>query len=85
MNPSNEPVGWGGALTALAVAAIPLLRAFGVDVTEDQSSALLGFLAAVIGIGTLVVRSKVTPVATAEKAIDRAWLADPTKDLKPQL
>ena len=85
MTPANEPVSFNGAITALAVAAIPLLRAFGVNVTEDQSSAILAFLAALIVFGTLIVRSRVTPVKKANDLIDQAFRADPATMKKPML
>lgn len=40
MNPSSEPVGWAGATTAVAVAAIPLLRAFHVNITQAMGGSL---------------------------------------------
>lgn len=85
MKPSNEPVAIGGALTALATAAIPVLRAFGVEVTEDQSTASLTFLAALIAFGTLVVRSRVTPVNRAQDKIDEAYLIQSASKPKPVL
>lgn len=72
MNPQKEPVAWGGSITALAVATFPMLRAFGVDVTVEQSDALLGFLAALIVVGTLVVRANVVPLGKAENAVETA-------------
>lgn len=83
MNPKNEPVAWGGAITALAVAAIPLLQAFGVNITEQQASALLAFLAALIAFGTLVLRAVVTPTAKANDRITQAFNADPATDHPP--
>lgn len=82
---NKEPVSWGGAITAVAVATIPVLRAFGVEVTEQQSSAVLGLLAAMILAGTVVVRSKVTPVGKAEQKIMEAFHATPGRDQKPTL
>lgn len=85
MTPANEPTAWSGAVTALAVAAIPLLRAFNVNVTQAQSDAVLGFLAALIVVATVFVRSKVTPIAEAQKKVDQAFIADPSLDPKPVL
>lgn len=54
----NEPL--LTAITALVAAAIALLVAFGVDVTDDQKIAIGGFVVALyVLVG--VVRSKVTP------------------------
>lgn len=84
MNPSSEPVGWAGATTAVAVAAIPLLRAFHVNITEDQANAILGFLAAAIVFLTLAVRARVTPTDKAQNVVDAAYIAQPG-DPKPTL
>lgn len=82
----NEPVAIGGALTVLATAAIPFLRAFGIyDMTPDQVDAFLGFLAAIIGVGTFVVRSFVTPTAKAQDKIDEAYLIQSASNPKPVL
>ena len=85
MNPRSEPITWSGALTALAVAAIPLLRAFGKEITEEQSNALLTFLSALIVFGTVALRSTVTPVEKAERLIKKAFDSDPSVDAEPTL
>jgi len=81
----NKGVGFGGVITAVAVAAIPALRAFGVNVTEDQANALLGLLAALIGLGTYVASSKLVSKTRAERAITEAFHADPKVARKPSL
>lgn len=83
IDPSKEPVAWGGAITALATAGIPLLRAFNVNVTESQANAILGFLAALIVVGTLLVRSQVTPVTKAQDAISTALTVSPLDPVQP--
>ena len=88
MNPTSEPVAWGGVISAVAIAAIPFLRSVGLHITEDQSNSFLGLLAAVTLAGTFYVRSKVTPSNTAvprsdaEAAVNEAMLAQPG-DAKP--
>lgn len=57
---SKEPV--LTAVTGLVVAAIALLVAFGVHVTQLQTAAIVGFVGAVYVVAALV-RSKVRPVA----------------------
>lgn len=59
----SEPVLAVGTITALVAAAISLLTAFGVDVTDDQREAILAFVA-IVGpvVAALVARRKVTPV-----------------------
>lgn len=55
----NEPV--LGLVTAFVVAAIALLVAFGVDLTDGQKLAVVGFVGAAFSLGTYV-RSRVSPV-----------------------
>lgn len=60
---STEPALTIGSFTALAAAAITLLVAFGVTITEDQQTAILGFVAVAGPILTgFLTRRKVTPV-----------------------
>jgi hypothetical protein len=85
MGPQKEPVGWAGAITALAVAIIACVNTFGGNIDPDKTGALLGVLAAVMTIGTLIVRSNVTPVKKAQSLIDEAFKANPEVDEKPYL
>lgn len=86
MNPKDEPVGWGGILTGIAVALIPFLREFNIyNMTEGQTSSFLGLLAAIIIAGTFYVRSRVTPVDKANEVITDAFNATPGIDTKPTL
>lgn len=89
---NTEPVAAAGvvtAITTLVASAIGLLVAFGVNVTEAQKTAIGAFVVAVIAIVALGsawwARSHVTPVAKANQAIDAAFKADPTTDVKPTL
>lgn len=54
----NEPL--LTAITALVLATIALLVAFGVHVSEEQRTAIGGFVVALYGVA-VYVRSKVTP------------------------
>ena len=74
MTPNSEPVGWGAGVTALAMATMPMLTAFGINITQNQSAAVLGFLSALVLFLGLFVRSKVTPTAKAEAAVETALL-----------
>jgi len=62
----QEPVRIGAAITGLVSAFLVLLVAFGVDLSADQQTAIMGFVGAVIafagamGIGEYI-RSKVKP------------------------
>jgi uncharacterized protein (DUF697 family) len=58
---SNEPVAIGAAIIALATAVLGLLSVFGVDITQEQTGAILLVITAVIGFVGALVRSKVTP------------------------
>lgn len=61
---TREPLFTAAGITAGAAALIALLIAFGLDLTQDQTVAILG----VVGVGApilvaLLSRSQVTPVA----------------------
>lgn len=61
---TREPLITTGTITAAVVALIALLVAFGLDLTDDQVSAILGVIAVAAPIVVaLAARSKVTPVA----------------------
>ena len=59
----NEPAITVASITAVVVAAIALLVAFGVQVSDEQAAAIVGFVA-VVGqlVAGYVTRGKVTPV-----------------------
>jgi hypothetical protein len=62
---SHEPALWTGLVDAVIV----LLVAFGVPVTPEQKTAVLGVTAAVLAIlSAIFVRSQVTPVAKLKQA-----------------
>lgn len=74
--PDRDPGGLFGALGALASAVIALLVAFGVELTPDQTAAILGVLAAAAPIVTaFAIRAKVWSPARhyleLEQAFDR--------------
>lgn len=57
---THEPALWIGILSA----ALDLVIAFGVPVSPEQRTAVLGFGAAILAIlGAVYVRSQVTPTA----------------------
>jgi len=59
----HEPAISIGAISAAVAAVLTLLVAFGIDVTEEQQTAILGVVAAVGPIvAGLLIRRKVTPV-----------------------
>lgn len=64
---NREPARWGAAVISLITALMALLVAFGVDITNAQQEAILGFVAAVIAVAAPFVvnewvRRRVTPV-----------------------
>ena len=60
---NNEPLWTVAGITAAVTALIALLTAFGLDLTEAQSNAILGVVAVLAPtVVALVARSKVTPV-----------------------
>ena len=55
-------------ITGLVVAVITLVVAFGIPISDDQRSAIVGLVGAVLAIlGGGVVRSQVTPTNKAAK------------------
>lgn len=85
---NKEPAVIVNAVTAFITAAIGVLVAFGVDVTEDQRNAILGLVAAIstlILIAGPIIRQYVTPVEKAEAKIDEAFAEDPDTGSRPTL
>ena len=59
----NEPAITIGTITAAVAAVLALLIAFGVDLTDEQTAAILGLVAAVGPIvAAILTRRRVTPV-----------------------
>ena len=86
MNPQPQPViksAWLAALTALVPAALGLLVAFGVDLTEAQQSAILALTAALTGAAGVVApvvagylsSREVTPLASPRDNSGNALVA----------
>lgn len=68
MNPQTEPVRLGALIIGAIGAILALLVAFGVDLSADQQTAILGVTAAVIALASAIgvgewVRRRVTPLA----------------------
>jgi len=60
----REPAITVGTISAAVAAVLALLVAFGIPVTDDQQTAILGVVAALGPIVTgLIVRRKVTPTS----------------------
>ena len=59
---NTEPAVTIGAITTLIAAALALLVSFGVDVTADQQTAILAFVATAGPLASaLLIRRKVSP------------------------
>ena len=68
MNPQSEPVRLGALIIGAIGAILALLVAFGVDMSADQQTAILGVTAAIIALASAIgvgewVRRRVTPLA----------------------
>lgn len=66
--PANQPVLSAGAIIALVEAIIVALTSFGVAITPEQHTAIVGLAGAVLAIAAavlplIVARRKVTPTA----------------------
>jgi len=62
---NHEPVAIGGAIGTLASAIIAVLVGFGIVVwTVEQVGLALALVSALILVTTVIVRGKVTPVAS---------------------
>jgi formate hydrogenlyase subunit 4 len=76
-------------ITGAVVAVSGLLVAFGINMTDDQQTAVIAAIGPVVAVvyfvAGLVIRSKVTPVEKAEEAIDEAYAARQGIDPKPEL
>ena len=60
---ADEPAATRGIVTAVVSAAVALLVAFGLDITDEQTAAIIAFVAVVAPlVATLLTRGKVTPV-----------------------
>lgn len=65
----NEPVGIGAGVIAVITTVLAVAVAFGVDLSPEQTGAIIAAANAIILLaGAVVVRSKVTPEA---KVVER--------------
>ena len=83
-----EPVRTYGYLSTAATIVVAIIIALVASLSEQERHTMLLTVAVVCVIRVVTIeaiRRKVTPVATAERAIDRAWVADPAQDERPDL
>ena len=81
----TEPTGLIGSISAAIVAVIGLLVAFGVDLTSEQTGAIVtAFSAVAIVIQTIITRNSVySPASTQRAANAAAQTADATIPAPP--
>ncbi len=90
MSPQKEPaVGIGGSLSAILFASFGILKASGIDLTEDMTNgitALVLALCAVPAIGGFVTRFFVYSPFTTDRLTQEAYIAGkPPTAPKPDL
>jgi hypothetical protein len=88
MTLQTEPARIISTITAAATALVALLVAFGVDMSEDQRTAILSAVAVAAPIvGGLVIRQNVYSPAAVEKVADRQYEAGkpPTEEPQPEV
>lgn len=81
---TNEPLWTVSGITAAATAVIALLVSFGLDLSADQQTAILGVIAVLAPvIVALVTRGKVTPTAKVAETVesDGTRIAGPASPL----
>lgn len=61
VTPGHEPVITTASITAAVSALIALLVAFGIDLTEEQTTAILGVVAVAAPLVVIIARRYVTP------------------------
>lgn len=85
----TEPSVIIGIITALVAACINVAVAFGLNLTDDQQQAILGFTAVAAPlIAAVIIRFNVYAPATVEKISDQQYAAgvpptEPQPDIPP--
>ena len=59
-------------VVALITAGLALITAFGVDLTEDQSAAVLGFVAVLVAVAGPIIRQFVFSKDTTQELVNKA-------------
>lgn len=83
----REPSILIGGITAFVTALIGLLVAFGLDIDQQQQTAILGMTAVLApAVASIVIRFRVFSPATTERLVDQAYAAGvPPVEPKPPL
>ena len=80
----KEPAAIVGTITAVVTAAIALLVAFGVNLTDEQQKAILAMVAAVAPVAAaLIIRGRVYAPATTQALVDDAAATGTPADVDP--
>jgi ABC-type arginine/histidine transport system permease subunit len=70
---NTEPALTVTAITTLVAAVLGLLVAFGLDISQDQQTAILSVIGAAYAVGTpLLIRARVDSPATVDEKVDVA-------------
>jgi hypothetical protein len=87
MTLQSEPSVIIGGITAFVTAAIGLLVAFGLDIDQQQQTAILGMTAVLAPVlASVAIRFRVFSPATTERLTDEAYAAGvPPVEPKPPL
>ena len=71
---NKEPAAIVGSATAIVSAILVFLKAFGVNITDDQQEAIRGLVAVVAPlIAALIIRSFVVSPETAQTKVDEGY------------
>ncbi len=69
---NSEPAVITTSIVALVTAGLALITAFGGDITQDQSAAVLGFVSALIALSGPVIRQFVFSKDTTQQLVNKA-------------
>ncbi len=69
---NSEPAVITNSFVGLVVATLALITAFGVSLSQDQSAAILGFVAALVFIAGPVIRQFVFSKDSTQELVDKA-------------
>lgn len=76
----SEPVVVGATLIAFVQALLVVVVTFGVDITAEQTAALMGLVTSAVAIGqAMLTRSQVTPMFRADARVEAAKKQAATK------
>lgn len=74
---SGNPITWGSAIIGTVTSIIGLVTAFGLDLSERQSGAIIAVVGQLIVLSGFLLHNKVVTKGAAQDKIDTAWAASP--------